>query len=326
MKAGGCPGRGSGTARLPRRGHPGPGPGFLAPGQLAPRGLRAFGFSGPPAAAGHGCAPAVIHLSACCGGEGTASAGHRHQVHLRAASPGSALTGQRSHAGIAAVPAPVRQPPVPQGGEACSGILGRHTFPVWRSRNDPLDLDGVDPHFRGQHQLGELQPMLPDRSSDGRARLRGSPVAGSPGIAWRQAAKPPSRQATACRPPTLPGRQADTTALRPRLTGHGPRRAGAIHGDGAIPASAGARVRRPARRRPGSAPDPIRTRQGRTGPQPASAFFTSAETWPMSALPASCGLSAPISLPMSAGPAAPVWAMAAAMAAWISASPSLAGR
>ncbi len=201
MKAGGCPGGASGTARLPRRGHPGPGPGSLAPGQLAPRGLRAFGFSGPPAAAGHGCAPAVIRLSACCGGRRHCKRRASTPCAPARSSPGSALTGQRSHAGIAAVSAaPVRQPPVPQGGEACSGMLRRHAFPVWRSRNDPLDLDGVDPHFRGQHQLGELQPMLPDRSSDGRARLRGSPVAGSPGIAWRQAAKPPSRQAA--KPPS----------------------------------------------------------------------------------------------------------------------------
>ncbi|MNT37022.1 hypothetical protein D3C72_1731380 [compost metagenome] len=46
----------------------------------------------------------------------------------------------------------------------------------------------------------------------------------------------------------------------------------------------------------------------------------------MSAWPASLGFSAPISLPMSAGLAAPVSAMAAWMAATISASPSLVGR
>ena len=39
--------------------------------------------------------------------------------------------------------------------------------------------------------------------------------------------------------------------------------------------------------------------------QPAKVFFTSADTRPISACPASLGLSTPISLPMSAGPEAP---------------------
>lgn len=59
---------------------------------------------------------------------------------------------------------------------------------------------------------------------------------------------------------------------------------------------------------------------------PASRDFTNFDTRPMSACPASFGLSAPISLPMSAAPCAPVSAMAASMAAVISASPILVGR
>lgn len=61
-------------------------------------------------------------------------------------------------------------------------------------------------------------------------------------------------------------------------------------------------------------------------PQPASCFFTSVDTRPMSAWPASLGLSAPISLPISAGLLAPVSATAAWIAATISASPIFAGR
>src|SRR5690606_2660698 len=53
--------------------------------------------------------------------------------------------------------------------------------------------------------------------------------------------------------------------------------------------------------------------------------FTSFDTRPMSAWPASLGFSAPISLPISAGPAAPISAMAASMAALIAASSSFSG-
>ena len=62
------------------------------------------------------------------------------------------------------------------------------------------------------------------------------------------------------------------------------------------------------------------------GCQPARDFLTSWETRPMSALPARRGFRTPISLPMSAGPAALVSALAASMAAWISASDIFAGR
>ncbi len=60
--------------------------------------------------------------------------------------------------------------------------------------------------------------------------------------------------------------------------------------------------------------------------QPASFFFTSCDTSPMSAWPASRGLSTAISLPMSAGPEAPVSATAASIAACTEASSILAGR
>src|SRR5437773_9500781 len=60
--------------------------------------------------------------------------------------------------------------------------------------------------------------------------------------------------------------------------------------------------------------------------QPASFVFTSAETLPMSALPARRGLSSAITLPMSLTPLAPDSAIAALTAWAISASPIWAGR
>src|SRR3990167_935221 len=56
-----------------------------------------------------------------------------------------------------------------------------------------------------------------------------------------------------------------------------------------------------------------------------SCAFINAETLPMSARPASLGLSRPITLPMSCGPDAPVAAIASATAEAISASPSCCG-
>src|SRR5207237_2408314 len=60
--------------------------------------------------------------------------------------------------------------------------------------------------------------------------------------------------------------------------------------------------------------------------QPVSFVFTSAETLPMSALPARRGLSSAITLPMSLTPLAPDSAIAAPTACAISASPIWAGR
>ena len=60
--------------------------------------------------------------------------------------------------------------------------------------------------------------------------------------------------------------------------------------------------------------------------QPASFCLTSLLTSPMSAWPASAGLSTPISLPMSAAEAAPVALIALSISARMAASSSLAGR
>src|SRR5574343_450874 len=60
--------------------------------------------------------------------------------------------------------------------------------------------------------------------------------------------------------------------------------------------------------------------------QPASAAFTAADTWPMSALPARRVLTTPMTLPMSPGPLAPTSATMAWTAAITSASDIRAGR
>src|SRR5690606_15641995 len=61
-------------------------------------------------------------------------------------------------------------------------------------------------------------------------------------------------------------------------------------------------------------------------PQPAGSCFTSLLTRPMSACPASAGLSTPISLPMSAAEDAPVASIALSISARIAASSIFAGR
>lgn len=63
-----------------------------------------------------------------------------------------------------------------------------------------------------------------------------------------------------------------------------------------------------------------------SGGQPASAAFTAADTWPMSALPARRVLTTPITLPMSPGPAAPSSATMALTAARVSSADMRSGR
>lgn len=62
------------------------------------------------------------------------------------------------------------------------------------------------------------------------------------------------------------------------------------------------------------------------GDQPASAAFTAADTWPMSALPARRVLTTPITLPMSPGPAAPSSATIALTAARVSSADMRSGK
>lgn len=69
-----------------------------------------------------------------------------------------------------------------------------------------------------------------------------------------------------------------------------------------------------------------RCRGGVRSSQPASAAFTAADTWPMSALPARRVLTTPITLPMSPGPAAPSSATMAFTAASVSSADMRSGR